>query len=83
VGSLPPVICWHCWPAIAMIGCRCNCACYSVDASAVCVPIRSKFRPVSPWLIRAYLASPIKPLAKQMLIRAGVSHSGRQKTGAV
>ena len=36
--------------------------------------------PVSPWLIRAYLASPIKPLAKQMLIRAGVSHSCRRET---
>ena len=39
--------------------------------------------PVSPWLIGAYLASPIKPLAKQMLIRAGVSHSRRQKTRAL
>jgi SAM-dependent methyltransferase len=48
------------------------------------LPLTVKSRlPVSPWLIRAYLASPIKPLAKQMLIRAGVSHSGRQKTGAV
>ena len=36
--------------------------------------------PVSPWLIRAYLASPIKPLAKQMLIRAGVSHGCRRET---
>ena len=26
--------------------------------------------PISPWLIKAYLASPIKPLAKQMLVRA-------------
>jgi SAM-dependent methyltransferase len=33
--------------------------------------------PVSPWLIRAYLASPIKPLAKQMLVRAHASHSRR------
>src|SRR6267142_2719020 len=31
--------------------------------------VKSRF-PASPWLIRAYLASPIKPLAKQMLIRA-------------
>lgn len=29
--------------------------------------------PISPWLIKAYLASPIKPLAKQMLVRATVS----------
>ena len=34
--------------------------------------IRSRL-PVSPWLVKAYLASPIKPLAKQMLIRARVS----------
>jgi hypothetical protein len=26
--------------------------------------------PVSPWLIAAYLASPIKPLGKQMFLRA-------------
>ncbi|WP_158745690.1 class I SAM-dependent methyltransferase [Acidisphaera sp. L21] len=31
--------------------------------------IKSQF-PVSPWLIRAWLASPVKPLGKQMLIRA-------------
>src|SRR6266446_1966640 len=38
------------------------------------LPLTVKSRlPVSPWLIGAYLASPIKPLAKQMLIRAGVS----------
>jgi SAM-dependent methyltransferase len=37
------------------------------------LPLTVKSRlPVSPWLIRAYLASPIKPLAKQMLIRARV-----------
>ena len=47
------------------------------------LPLTVKSRlPVSPWLIRAYLASPIKPLAKQMLIRAGVSNRRRQKTGA-
>jgi SAM-dependent methyltransferase len=40
-----------------------------------CVPkfmpltIKSRFK-VSPWLIRAYLASPVKPLAKQMLVIA-------------
>ena len=38
------------------------------------LPLTVKSRlPVSPWLIRAYLASPIKPLAKQMLLRARVS----------
>ncbi len=30
--------------------------------------------PVSPWLIGAYLASPIKPLGKQMLVRARPTH---------
>jgi SAM-dependent methyltransferase len=35
------------------------------------LPLTVKSRlPVSPWLIRAYLASPIKPMGKQMLIRA-------------
>jgi SAM-dependent methyltransferase len=35
------------------------------------LPLTVKSRlPVSPWLIRAYLASPIKPLGKQMLISA-------------
>ena len=34
--------------------------------------VRSRL-PVSPWLIKAYLASPIKPWAKQMLIRASVA----------
>jgi SAM-dependent methyltransferase len=43
------------------------------------LPLTVKSRlPVSPWLIKAYLASPIKPLAKQMLIRAAVSQSRRQ-----
>ena len=37
--------------------------------------------PVSPWLIRVYLASPIKPLAKQMLIRARVSHPVAKSQG--
>ena len=38
------------------------------------LPLTVKSRlPVAPWLIRAYLASPIKPLAKQMLLRARVS----------
>lgn len=38
------------------------------------LPLTIKSRlPVSPLLIRAYLASPVKPLAKQMFIRAGVS----------
>ena len=35
------------------------------------LPLTVKSRvPVSPWLIAAYLASPIKPLGKQMLVRA-------------
>lgn len=35
------------------------------------LPLTIKSRiPVSPWLIRAYLASPIKPMGKQMLVRA-------------
>jgi len=35
------------------------------------LPLTVKSRmPVSPWLIAAYLASPIKPLGKQMFIRA-------------
>lgn len=39
------------------------------------LPLTVKSRlPVSPWLIRAYLTSPIKPLAKQMLLRARVSY---------
>jgi SAM-dependent methyltransferase len=39
------------------------------------LPLTIKSRlPISPWLIRAYLASPIKPLAKQMLIRANVAY---------
>jgi SAM-dependent methyltransferase len=47
------------------------------------LPLTVKSRlPVSPWLIKAYLASPIKPLAKQMLIRAAVSRSPRQKARA-
>jgi hypothetical protein len=44
------------------------------------IEVRPRFLPltiksgllVSPWLIRAYVASPIKPLAKQMFIRARV-----------
>jgi SAM-dependent methyltransferase len=39
------------------------------------LPLTVKSRmPISPWLIKVYLASPIKPLAKQMLVRASVSH---------
>ena len=35
------------------------------------LPLTVKSRlPVSPWLIRAWLAAPIKPMGKQMLIRA-------------
>jgi SAM-dependent methyltransferase len=44
------------------------------------LPLTVKSRlPISPCLIKAYLASPIKPLAKQMLIRAGVSDNIVQK----
>ena len=47
------------------------------------LPLTVKSRlPISPWLIKAYLASPIKPLAKQMLIRARVSDNHRQEGGA-
>jgi SAM-dependent methyltransferase len=35
------------------------------------LPLTVKSRlPVSPWLVRAYLASPIKPMGKQMLVTA-------------
>jgi SAM-dependent methyltransferase len=48
------------------------------------LPLTVKSRlPISPFLIKAYLASPIKPFAKQMLIRAGVSLGRSQKTGVV
>jgi SAM-dependent methyltransferase len=44
------------------------------------LPLTVKSRlPVSPWLIKAYLASPIKPLAKQMLISAGVARGHRSR----
>jgi SAM-dependent methyltransferase len=47
------------------------------------LPLTVKSRlPASPWLIKGYLASPIKPLAKQMLIRAGVSRNCRPKNTA-
>ena len=37
------------------------------------MPLSVKGRmPVKPWLIRAWLASPVKPLGKQMLVRARV-----------
>lgn len=42
-----------------------------MDVQPRFLPLTVKSRmPVSPWLIAAYLASPIKPLGKQMLIRA-------------
>lgn len=42
-----------------------------VDSKPAFLPLTMKSRwPVHPWLIRLYLASPIKPLAKQMLVRA-------------
>jgi SAM-dependent methyltransferase len=38
------------------------------------LPLTVKSRlPISPWLIKVYLSSPIKPLGKQMLVRATVS----------
>ena len=44
-----------------------------IEAVPRFLPLTVKSRmPVSPWLIRAYLASPVKPLAKQMLVRARV-----------
>jgi SAM-dependent methyltransferase len=48
------------------------------------LPLTLKSRlPFSPWLIRAYLASPIKPLARQMMIRARVSRNYHPKRGSV
>lgn len=45
-----------------------------LECKARFLPLTIKSRlPVSPALIRAYLASPIKPLAKQMFVRAAVS----------
>jgi hypothetical protein len=45
------------------------------------LPLTIKSRlPVSPWLIRAYVTSPIKPLAKQMFIRARVLNNRVPKT---
>lgn len=45
-----------------------------LDCKPRFLPLTIKSRlPVSPILIRGYLASPVKPLAKQMFIRAGVS----------
>jgi hypothetical protein len=42
-----------------------------IDCQPAFLPLSVKSRwPVHPWLIRMYLASPIKPLAKQMLVRA-------------
>jgi SAM-dependent methyltransferase len=39
------------------------------------LPLTIKSRlPVSPWLIRAYLASPLKPMGKQMLLCAQPRH---------
>ena len=38
------------------------------------MPLSVKSRlPVKPWLIRAWLASPVKPMGKQMLVRARVA----------
>ena len=42
-----------------------------IEISPRFLPLTVKSRmPVSPWLIGAYLASPVKPLGKQMLIHA-------------
>lgn len=47
------------------------------------LPLTVKSRlPVSPWLIRAYLFLPIKPLARQMLIRANVSSHASAPVGS-
>jgi SAM-dependent methyltransferase len=47
---------------------------HALDIRSRFLPLTVKSRlPVWPWLIKAYLASPIKPLAKQMLIRARVT----------
>ncbi len=44
------------------------------------LPLSIKSRlPVSPWLIATYLASPLKPLGKQMLIRARPRLPNRMK----
>ncbi len=43
------------------------------------LPLSLKSRlPVSPWLIKAYLKSPLKPLAKQMLITATPNNQKEQ-----
>ena len=42
------------------------------------LPLTVKSRlPASPWLVAAYLASPIKPLGKQMLLVARLQQGGR------
>lgn len=42
-----------------------------IDAKPGFLPLTVKSRwPIHPWLIRLYIASPVKPMAKQMLIRA-------------
>jgi hypothetical protein len=42
-----------------------------IQCEARFLPLTVKSRlPVLPWLIRLYLSSPVKPLGKQMLIRA-------------
>ncbi len=49
-----------------------------LECQARFLPLTIKSRlPVSPALIRAYLASPVKPLAKQMFIRAAVARDQR------
>jgi ubiquinone/menaquinone biosynthesis C-methylase UbiE len=49
-----------------------------LECQARFLPLTIKSRlPVSPALIRAYLASPVKPLAKQMFVRAAVERDPR------
>jgi hypothetical protein len=46
------------------------------------LPLTVKLRfPISPWFIRTYLASPIKPWAGEMLIRTRVARSRPKKFG--
>ena len=49
-----------------------------LECQARFLPLTIKSRlPVSPALIRAYLASPVKPLAKQMFVRAALERHPR------
>jgi hypothetical protein len=49
-----------------------------LECHARFLPLTIKSRlPVAPALIRAYLASPVRPLAKQMFVRAAVERDPR------